>query len=108
MSVHDLPRRRQSLHGHDYNNIQINEKAHLGDTYNISQLIIATKYWHYRKLTVLQVEKTRLSFYPSQQMRPSIRPLANMNLPASPIHESKSYTRHHNGWIAKTSNAFSG
>ncbi|KAH8594887.1 putative WD-repeat protein [Bisporella sp. PMI_857] len=40
MSVHDVPsvpRWHQSSRGHDYNNIQINEKAHLGDTYNISQ-----------------------------------------------------------------------
>ena len=44
MSVHNLPRWHQSSRGHDYNNIQINEKAHLGDVYSVSQLIIAAEY----------------------------------------------------------------
>jgi hypothetical protein len=51
MSDHDLLGRRQSSRGHDYNNIQVNEKAHLGDTYNISQLIIVAEEEHCKRLT---------------------------------------------------------
>jgi hypothetical protein len=57
MSDHDLPRWRQSSRGHDYNNIQVNEKAHLGDTYNISQLIMVTEEEHYKRLTYYRSRK---------------------------------------------------
>jgi hypothetical protein len=93
---------RPFLPGHQYQHVQVNEgaRAHLGDTYYISQFVADAKEEHHKPNT-LQVETTLLASYRSQpfnlygrQHEPTCLPNIRVGVPQ----------KIHNGLIAKTSN----